>query len=391
MAKELKDTSILMIGFDPNLLKKGIGVDVIERHQRYARSLKRLDIIIFARSKIKYNDISNNCRVHNVGHGIFAIDRALWFAKKLFRKYHYDIVDMQDPHVTGWIGYQLRKIYGRKYKTKLEVHFHGDFWENKHWLKESWKNRGYNKIQKKIVKKADAIRVVNHRIKEKLVKAGIAANKIAVVSTPVNEAAFVGEVVPEKIQTLHMIYSNKKILLFIGRFVAAKNLLFFLKVIKKLKEKRDDFVAVMVGEGNLQDTLTTAIEANGLQKTVFTVKPQNHLRLVAYYRAAYLFTLLSTNESFGKVIVEAGMAGTPTLASRTLGAESIIEDNHTGWLVDINDEKQTLDKLEYILEHEEEVEKFGKQAKEDYLVRFGQDKAFERVTDFWYKIVNNEL
>jgi glycosyltransferase involved in cell wall biosynthesis len=389
--KELKDTSILMMGFDPNLLKKGIEVDAVARHQKYASGLKRLDIIVFTRSKIKQNDIADNCRIYNVGHGPAAIDRALWLAKKLFRRHHYDIIDMQDPHVAGWVGYQLKKAYGRKYKTKLEVHFHGDFWNNKFWVKESWKNRIYNKLQKKITKKADAIRVVNPLIKEKLVKSGISAKKIAIINTPVNEAAFVSGVVPEKIQAIHLMYGQKKILLFVGRFVKAKNLLFLIKIISQLKKQRDDFVLLMIGQGDLQDTLTTAIKANGLEKTAFIIKPQSHLRLVAYYQAAYLNLLLSTNESFGKVIVEAGMAKTPSLASKTLGASAIIEDKHNGWLVDINDQNKTLEKLNYILDHEDEAKRLGDNAYEIFLEKYGQQKAFARVNEFWYKIINDLL
>jgi glycosyltransferase involved in cell wall biosynthesis len=391
MAKELKDISILMISSDSGLLERGVGVDVVERHQKYAKSLKRLDIIVIAKSHYKTNDLADNCRVYCVGNDVTAIDKALFRGKRLFRRYHYNLIDTQDPHVTGWLGYQLYRKYKRKYKTKFEVHFHGDFWDNKFWLKESWKNKLYNRWQKKITKKANAIRVVNPLIKEKLIKAGITSKKIAIINTPVNEDAFMVGVVPEKLQAIHLMYGEKKILLFVGRFVQAKNLMFLLKIISKLKKQRDDFVLLMVGQGDLQDALTSAIKANGLERTAFLIKPQSHLRLVAYYQAAYLNVLLSTNESFGKVIVESGMAKTPSLASRTLGASAIIDDKHNGWLVDINDEVKTLEKLNYILDHEDEVKKFGDNAYKVFLEKYGRQKAFDRINDFWYKIVNDLL
>ena len=91
------------------------------------------------------------------------------------------------------------------------------------------------------------------------------------------------------------------------------------------------------------------------------------------------------------MIVEAGMAKVPSLASRTLGASAIIDDKHTGWLVDINDEVKTLEKLNYALDHEDEVKKIGNNAYQDFMERYGQNKAYGRAKDFWYKIVNNLL
>ncbi len=391
MAKELKDISILKISSDPNLLERGVGVDVVTRHQEYAKSLKRLDIIVIAKHHRKINDLSDNCRVYCVGNDVVAADKAIFKGQQLFHRYKYDLIDAHDPHLIGWIAYQLYRKYKRKYKTKFEIHFHGDFWNNKIWLKKSWKNKLYNRWQKKITKKANAIRVVNPLIKEKLIKAGIAAKKIAIINNPVNETDFMAGVVPEKIQAIHLMYGEKKILLFVGDFVPVKNLLFLLKIISQLKKQRDDFVLLMIGQGNQQDILTSAIKANGLEKTVFLIKPQSHLRLVAYYQSAYLAVLLSSHENFGKMIVEAGMAKVPSLASRTLGASAIIDDKHTGWLVDINDEVKTLEKLNYALDHEDEVKKIGNNAYQDFMERYGQNKAYGRAKDFWYKIVNNLL
>ena len=162
----LSDKSILMISFDIGLLNVGQSGDAVNRHREYAKNLKRLDIIVFGRADNSSNALSDNCLVYGVGNKLSSLWRAWILAKKLMRKNNYDLVDTQDPHLTGLLGWLLKK----KYKIKFELHFHGDFWQNSLWLRESKKNIFYNILQKIIVPRADAIRVTSHIIKDKLIK-----------------------------------------------------------------------------------------------------------------------------------------------------------------------------------------------------------------------------
>ncbi|MFA6308013.1 MAG: glycosyltransferase family 4 protein [Patescibacteria group bacterium] len=384
--KELKDTSILMISMDIGLLEASGSGDVIARHQQYAKHLKKLDIIVFGKSNKTENKLAVNFQVYGVGKNIFSFFKAKSLATKLYQKNNYDLIDTQDPHWTGLLGLTLKK----KFKTKLEIHFHGDFWQNNIWLNESWKNKFYNFLQSKIVPQVDAIRVVNPRIKEKLITANIYAKKIKVINTPVNEEEFIRAVAEKDILAIKNQY-NKKIIFFAGRLVAAKNLIFLLEVVKLLYRKRNDFVLLVAGKGDEQENLVNFVNNNNLEEVVFLLGPQKHQDLVTYFKAAYIHVLLSTNESFGKTIIEAGMTGLATLASKTLGASFIIKDNSTGWLVDINDLDNTVTKLNNLLDSPDEVIQVGNRAKQDFVEHHGQTKTFQKVNDFWQEIINDQL
>ncbi|MBT4516373.1 glycosyltransferase family 4 protein [bacterium] len=385
--KELQDISILMVSMDTGLLKAGGAGDVIDRHKKYAQNLKRLDIIVFGKSEDKYNNLADNCKVYGAGKNLFSFFKAKQLAINLCKKYKYNLIDTQDPHLTGLLGLILKK----KFDTKLEIHFHGDFWQNKIWLAESWKNKIYNYLQNKIVSQVDAIRVVNPRIKEKLVNDGISSAKIKVINTPVNEAEFVKEVDDNKINKIKNKYNNKKIVFFVGRLVTAKNLLFLLEVVKLLGRKRKDFVLLLAGQGEDKDSLDNFINNNSLEESAFLLGPKTHQELINYFKASYLHILLSTNESFGKTVIEAGMSGLASLASRTLGPSFIINNSQDGWLVDINDLKATVDKLNTLLDSPEEVSLAGQKAKENFVKHYGQVHSFEKVKGFWKEIVNEQL
>lgn len=381
--KELKDISILMISMDTGLLKASGAGDVLDRHREYAQSLTKLDIVVFGKADQDYNRIAENCEVYGVGKNVFSFFKAKRLAKKLINRHHHDLIDTQDPHWTGMLGIYLKN----KFKIKLEIHFHGDFWQNKIWLKESWKNKIYAFFQNKVVEKADAIRVVNPKIKEKLINDGIASSKIEVINTPVNEAEFVKDLNSQKIDEIKNKY-NKKILFFVGRLVVAKHLDFLLEAINILSKKRDDFVLLIAGRGEEEENLGNFINNNNLENTAFLIGPKTHEELVHYFRASYLHILVSTNESFGKTVIEAGMAGLATLASRTLGPSTTISDDKNGWLVDIDDLEGTVNKIDELLDNPEKVAQAGSLAKHDFIENYGQSKTFARVKDFWLKIIN---
>lgn len=383
MAKRLSEASILMISLDPQFLRERS--DVVRRHHKYAQNLKRLDVLVLSGKNGAIKRVSDNFSVYGVGGGLLALQRAYRLGSQLEAKHHYDLVDTQDPHATGLVGYWL----ARRWQRPLEVHFHGDFWQNDYWLQESWKNAFYNFIQKKIVRQAQAIRVVSPKIKDKLVTSGIAPEKITVINTPINEEAFAIKAEAEKVQEIERKY-GQKILLFVGRLVASKNLPFMLQALKALQQRRQDFVLLIIGEGSRRNQLLGLIDQYKLQNKVFLLGEKEQHILADYYQAAYLLLLLSTNESFGKVIIEAGLRQTPTLASHTLGAATIINDNQTGWLVAINNLKQTVDKLDLLLSDYALVEKVGRVAQAEYALSYDQALTHQKILDFWQKIITAE-
>ena len=69
----------------------------------------------------------------------------------------------------------------------------------------------------------------------------------------------------------------------------------------------------------------------------------------------------------------------------------IINNSQDGWLVDINDLKATVDKLNTLLDSPEEVSLAGQKAKENFVKHYGQVHSFEKVKGFWKEIVNEQL
>jgi glycosyltransferase involved in cell wall biosynthesis len=86
-----------------------------------------------------------------------------------------------------------------------------------------------------------------------------------------------------------------------------------------------------------------------------------------YMRSADCFVLSSAWEGFGNVLVEAMICGTPVVATRcSFGPEEIIDDRHSGLLVDCGDSQGLGEAIECVL---------GNHAVSRGLAHFGRERA----------------
>lgn len=126
---------------------------------------------------------------------------------------------------------------------------------------------------------------------------------------------------------------KKKVILFVGRLVADKNITLILKIAKILKEERSDFMFVIVGSGIEEDSLKNQSRKLKVDNEVIFTGRKEGNELLAWYNIAHYFILPSIFEPFGAVVNEALIAGNFVFCSNKAGASTLIKENINGVIV----------------------------------------------------------
>ena len=94
------------------------------------------------------------------------------------------------------------------------------------------------------------------------------------------------------------------------------------------------------------------------------VDPQPHHLLSTYYRAADVCVVPSRSESFGLVALEAAACGTPVVAPAVGGLRTLVDDGHTGFLVEGRDPDDFAERIDEILDDDDLALALGARAAE---------------------------
>jgi glycosyltransferase EpsF len=109
---------------------------------------------------------------------------------------------------------------------------------------------------------------------------------------------------------------NARVLGHVGRFSNSKNHIFILKILKKLVEEDNCFVALLIGEGPLKESIEKEAQRLGILKNIRLLGVREDIpRLM---KAFDVFLFPSQFEGFGIVALEAQCAGTPCVISNTV-------------------------------------------------------------------------
>ncbi len=134
---------------------------------------------------------------------------------------------------------------------------------------------------------------------------------------------------------------GKKILLFVGRLVAIKNVEAAIRAFSTLNQEENVFV--IVGDGPERENLEQVakeLKAN----TIFTGRLEGDA-LNEWYNIAQTFILPSYQEAFGAVTNEALLAGCKALISQKAGSQSLVEEGKNGYTFNPHDTNDIADKM----------------------------------------------
>jgi glycosyltransferase involved in cell wall biosynthesis len=121
--------------------------------------------------------------------------------------------------------------------------------------------------------------------------------------------------------------------LFVGRIGPQKGTDVLLEALSRLRSRRYDVTAVLVGDGESDTALAEARRHPLVEQGVVTLPGRLGTARVGEYRRADVFVLPTRSDSFPLAIVEAMAAGMPVIASDVGAISWMLEEGRSGVLV----------------------------------------------------------
>ncbi|EGR4359367.1 glycosyltransferase family 1 protein [Vibrio cholerae] len=139
--------------------------------------------------------------------------------------------------------------------------------------------------------------VVGYELSAKITKPGVDSVRFK----PINDKS-------TSIRSQLLINDEKKIVLFVGRFVKAKCVDYIITAVSSL----DECVLLLIGEGQELESYREKISKLKLQDRVIIIPPTRDVE--KYYSSADVFVMSSSYEPLGQTIIEALSSGLPVAA-----------------------------------------------------------------------------
>lgn len=174
---------------------------------------------------------------------------------------------------------------------------------------------------------------------------------------------------------------NKKVIA-AGRLTHQKNFASLIRSWNSVVNNHPDWSLEIYGDGAEYNNLLTLISNLKLEKHVF-LKGHSY-NILEEMANASIFTLTSTFEGFGLVIVEAMSCGLPVISYNCpCGPKDIISDGTDGFLVPLNDEQCLAEKINLLIENEALRKQMSKAA----LIK-SQKFTAKEVISIWMNLFN---
>ena len=188
-----------------------------------------------------------------------------------------------------------------------------------------------------------------------------------------------GIVIPEHVipHNFSRHFPGKKIIYSAGRLAEQKGFNYLIEAARILREKRDDFVFVVSGEGKLETALKDQVRAAGLGRSFvlegFT--PDIYPRL----KGCDLFVLASLFEGMPNVVMEAMAMAKPVVATDVNGARELVEDGKTGHIIPPKNPEAIARTIETIIDSPETMAELGKNGKQRVAEHFTMDAMVDNL------------
>ncbi len=256
-----------------------------------------------------------------------------WVMQRLeqLRNEQYDIIHVQTPFVAHYLGTKLSRLLEIPCVETYHTFFEEYLYHYIPFVPKSIMRFVAKRFSRHQGNSLDGMIVPSHPMRQVLQAYGV-TTRAEVIPTGIEPESFVpgdGKLFRQK----YNIPQDRPVLLFVGRVAHEKNIGFLLKVVAQVRQKVQDVLLVIAGEGPARASLQHEVQTAGLGENVmFIGYLDRHTELNSCYACADLFVFSSRTETQGLVLLEAMAQGTPLVSTAELGTLDVLRDGLGVWI-----------------------------------------------------------
>ena len=189
------------------------------------------------------------------------------------------------------------------------------------------------------------------------------------------------------------VYNKETIkhIVFVGRLHPSKGVHTLIRSLKNILKNQNNVLLDIIGDGLFKNEILSLISSENIppDKVIFHGWLA-HSDTIQKIKEAYLVVFPSIYpEAFGIVGIEAMMYSKPVVAFDAGGVSTWLQNNMTGFLVDVKDEKIFEEKVNALLHNEDLYQKLSLNAKKNALEKFIPKIHLNTLVELYKGMVNN--
>lgn len=181
-----------------------------------------------------------------------------------------------------------------------------------------------------------------------------------------NRTYFIPNIIGEPFENQPEInFENKEnFISFVGRLDREKNVIALLEIFKESKIPTDWKIQI-IGDGSERKNLEQFVEKNQLQERIIFYGTKTSEEILKLLRKSKIFGFTSLKEALPTVLVEAMFCSNAIISYNCNYGPSDIVKNNSGFLIDVNNKEDFIQKLEMLTNSDEKLEKMMESASKE--------------------------
>ena len=245
----------------------------------------------------------------------------------------------------------------------------------------------FRETERALARHTDRLVAVGPEVRDDLVELGVApAEKFSVIRLGIDLESRV-LTVDRRAEFRHLfgIPDDRFVVGWIGRMTAIKRVPDILAAFRVLRDRGIDATLCLVGDGPDRDAIEQLASDLGIVRDVLFVGYQKDV--APYYAFFDALLLPSANEGTPVVAIEALAAGRPVVATRVGGVPDVVDDNESGFLVEVGDIEALTDRLEQLAGDPELRARLGATGRERVVPRYRVERLVDDIDELYRELL----